>query len=79
MAEPALENFHCLALWISLMLICSTLLFLYAFLAKTFLKLLYGPNKKAFQLLLVCSLNCNKHQKENYFYLNFFFFDQNFY
>uniref|UniRef100_A0A8C0BF10 tRNA/rRNA methyltransferase SpoU type domain-containing protein n=1 Tax=Buteo japonicus TaxID=224669 RepID=A0A8C0BF10_9AVES len=35
MAEPALENFHCVALWISLMLICLTLLFLYGFLAKT--------------------------------------------
>lgn len=54
MAEPALENFHCVALWISLMLICLTLLFLYGFLAKTFLELLYGE-KKSFSVA-VCLL-----------------------
>jgi len=64
------------------MLICLTLLFLYAFLAKTSPELLCGKKKKAFQVLFVCLLNWNKHQKENYFFcfltpnnpLPFFFF-----
>lgn len=52
MAEPALENFHCVALWVSLIVIYLTLLFLCAFLAerKTFLELFYGE-KKVFLLL----------------------------
>lgn len=32
-----------------------------------------GEKKKAFQLLFVCLLNWNKHQKENYFFFFFFF------
>lgn len=63
MAEPALENFCCIALWISLVLIYLTLLFLCAFQVKTFLELFYGVKKPFYYC-----------KKEIYLYtgLNFF-------
>lgn len=45
MAEAALENLCHIALFISIMLICLTLLFLYAFLPKTLLELLYWQKR----------------------------------
>lgn len=58
MAEPALEDLHCPALRISLMLICLTLLVLCAFLAKTLLELLHGGKQAKPQLFSCCLFAC---------------------